>query len=455
MNVIKRYNRTQSLCSACGKKIDATIVEKDGAVYLEKICPDDGITYSIVSSDAEWYRKSLRFIKPMTHPKQLSVDSFVSCPESCGLCPEHGQHTCLPVIEINSTCNMNCPVCLKTWNDEQNISLQEFEFILDTLIACEGFIPVINLSGGEPTMHPDLIKMLEMAKSKGIMQVSISTNGIRLAEDKHFRKSIAPYDPLIALQFDGFDPQTYVSLRGADLSLQKSGIVEILEQENFKYSLVATIANDVNIDEVTDITDFFFRSKALSLMFQPVAYTGKAKKMKPSMNRATIPDVIKEIEKSSYVEKGDFNPLPCSHPSCFALSYYIDADNGIFVSMKNVMGEDNYLNVISNRTLPGLDIEGFQILKDKVYDIWSAADQFPNSEHVLKKIRNVINELNKNNFNPQKVFDIGSKTIKAIFIHQFMDKDTVDFGRLMKCCNHYPKANGKLIPMCVQNVCLG
>jgi len=370
--MIKRYNRTQSLCSHCGKKIDATVVEKKDGVYLEKYCPEDGTHYELFCSDPGWYRRSLSFIKPMTSPKARSVGTFTSCPESCGLCPEHGQHTCLPVIEINSSCDMECPVCLKTWNEPFSMTAREFSDIIDTLKKCEGFVPVINLSGGEPTLNPDMTEMLAIARDKGIMQVSISTNGNKFLNDAAFRKQLSEYNPIIALQFDGFEPRTYNILRGRDLSSKKTEIVRILDNERFRYSLVATIASGVNDHEVKSITDFFFESNALSLMFQPVAYNGHAAEMAKPARRSTIPDIVKEILKCGKVSKDDFNPLPCSHPSCFALSYYINAGNGVFASLKEMLGTDAYLDIISNRTLPGLDAEGFRILQNKVYDIWSA-----------------------------------------------------------------------------------
>jgi len=152
------------------------------------------------------------------------------------------------------------------------------------------------------------------------------------------------------------------------------------------------------------------------------------------------------------MKKGDFIPLPCSSPICFALSYYFILDDGKYISMKELLGIDNYLDVISNRTLPGLDVKSFEIIRERIYELWSASDQFNNSELVLKRIRKILKELNEIQFSSKKAFEIGIKAMKAVFIHQLMDKHTLDLSRLMKCCNHYPQVDGKLIPMCAQNV---
>ena len=94
--------------------------------------------------------------------------------------------------------------------------------------------------------------------------------------------------------------------------------------------------------EITKIVDFFFQSKALSLMFQPITFTGKSLDLEMEKNRITIPDVINKIERNKHVKKEDFNPVPCSHFSCFAISYYLIVENGSFISLKDFIGKDKF-----------------------------------------------------------------------------------------------------------------
>lgn len=447
----KIYSSTRSVCSICNNILNAQIVEKDNKVYLKKNCPDHSIHYELFCSDAKWYKESRSYIKPAQFPNDISVKEFKDCPDSCGLCPEHQQHTCLPVIEITSKCDLNCPICLKDFNNEFELTIEEFTGIITRLEECEGRINLINLSGGEPTLHPQIKNFLKIAKKLKVVQVSISTNGLELLNNLDLRNCIKETDSIVALQFDGFDSDTYNKLRGEDLLKSKLELIKILERENINYSLVSTIMSGVNENQVNKITDFFFNSKALSLMFQPVVYTGNAEK-KAEEERITIPDVIKELEKSTFISKGDFNPLPCSHFTCFALSYYIHIEENKYMSLKEFLGKENYLNVIANRTLPGMDQEGISIIKERIYEFWSASDSMDLSDKVLKRIRHLIDEINKNAYNPSEMFSVGARSMKGVFIHQFMDKQTMDFGRLIKCCNHYPIADGRLIPMCAQNV---
>ncbi len=444
------YSHTTAICPACDTLVPARIIERDDRVLLEKLCPRDGISSALICSDPFWYRESRSYIKPGQAPLDLSNKSFSGCPDSCGLCPEHRQHTCLPVVEITNACNLACPICLKDLRQPFGMNATDYRAMLKRLRKCEGSIPVLNLSGGEPTMHPEFEAIVRISSEEGVMQTTVSTNGLRLFEDRRLRDLLRETETIAALQFDGFEPRTWRNLRGQDLSDMKIELISMLEREGVRYSLTATVMKGVNDHEITPITDFFFNSAAVSLMFQPITFTGAAAGIFAD-DRLTIPDVVSRIEQSRYVRQGDFNPLPCSHYSCFALSYYLKLDEGAFLSLKEFLGKDNYLEVIANRTLPGLEEDGYAMIKERIYDFWSAADSSNDNERVLQRMRSIIRELSTTTFSPKRAFELGSASMKGIFIHHFMDRDTFDLGRLMKCCNHYPQADGQLMPICAQN----
>ncbi len=446
------YSHTTSWCAACRALVPARIVRRDGRVFLEKLCTVHGIRAALICSDAAWYRDSRAYVKPGQLPLARSVDTFRGCPDSCGSCPEHRQHVCLPVVEITSACDLDCPVCLKNRKKTFRMTTVEYRSVLDRLFACEGEIPLLNLSGGEPTVHPDFESFLRIAAERGVMQTSVSTNGLRLRRDPALRALFRETGAIAALQCDGFDPDAYRRLRGADLLPLKRETIALLEEEGVRYCLTATVMRGVNDGEIGPIVDFFFRSHALSLMFQPVAFTGAAGALDAESGRLTIPDVVRGIEGSRFVRPGDFNPLPCCHPSCFALSYYLKIDDEEYLSLKEFLGRENYLRVIANRALPGLESDGFSVIKERIYDFWSAGDSGGDNERILRRIRGILRELSATPFSPRRAFELGSASMKGIFIHQFMDRDTLDLGRLMKCCNCYPQADGRLVPMCAQNV---
>jgi uncharacterized radical SAM superfamily Fe-S cluster-containing enzyme len=347
---------------------------------------------------------------------------------------------------------MDCPICLKDKEKIVNLSTSDFTNILDCLYKYEGSLQVINISGGEPTLHPEIGEFLKISNERESLQVSISTNGNQLLVDDELVKNIKDSDSIVSLQFDGFNSETSLFLRGVDVIERKLQIVEFLEKEDIKYSLVSAIVKGVNDKEITDIVDYFFESRALSLMFQPITFTGNAIEILQEDRRITIPDIVEEIEKSRFTSPGDFNPLPCAHFSCFALAYYFYIEGEEYLTLKDFLGITDYLDVISNRTLPGLDYEGFSLLKDKVYDFWSAADASNANERILFRLREILKIMNETAFSEKRAFKIGTESMKSIFIHHMMDIDTLDFGRLVKCCNHYPQADGRLVPMCAYNV---
>jgi uncharacterized radical SAM superfamily Fe-S cluster-containing enzyme len=446
------YACTTGFCEKCAATVTARVIQKEGAVWLETLCPTHGNNATRIASDPAWYEASRDYVKPRQIPFATGTEHFRGCPDSCGLCPEHRQHTCLPVVEITSRCNMKCPVCLKPAEGGFGMTPNEFRHALARLMEYEGSVPLINLSGGEPTAHPDFPEFLRICQDAGVMQVSVSTNGLKLYADPALRALFRDTGTVASLQFDGFKPDTWLRLRGVDLSGMKRELIALMEKEELRYSLTATIARGVNDDEVAPVADFFFASKALSLMFQPIAITGAATAHFSEAARMTIDDVVKELNRSRHIKPGDFNPLPCSHPGCFALSYYFQINDDTFYSFKEFLGKEKFLDIVANRTLPGLDRESHEAIRASVYECWSAADSVADNRQVLERIRGILRELEGQQFSAKAAFDLGSTMLKSVFIHGFMDAKTFDLGRIMKCCNHYLQPDGRLIPICAHNV---
>ena len=135
----------------------------------------------------------------------------------CGLCPEHKQHLCLALIEVYTACNLNCPLCFANAGIGYNLTLEQVESMLNRFVEIEGDPEVIQFSGGEPTIHPQLPEMIQAAKDRGLRQVMINTNGVRLARDDKFLAQMRALDPVVYFQFDGLREETYLAIRGEPL----------------------------------------------------------------------------------------------------------------------------------------------------------------------------------------------------------------------------------------------
>jgi uncharacterized radical SAM superfamily Fe-S cluster-containing enzyme len=91
--------------------------------------------------------------------------------------------------------------------------------MMDAVVRNEGEPDVVQISGGEPTLHPEFFTVLDMAKARPIRHLMVNTNGVRIARDEEFAARLAGYMPgfELYLQFDSFDGDALIELRGVDL----------------------------------------------------------------------------------------------------------------------------------------------------------------------------------------------------------------------------------------------
>jgi uncharacterized radical SAM superfamily Fe-S cluster-containing enzyme len=178
---------TRSICPLCKRVTDAEVSAREGRVILRKRCPAHGEFEAHVYSDADAYVAHQRF-KPGTIPLALQTDTHDGCPLDCGICPAHKQHTCLGIIEVNSACNLDCPLCFadsgRHHPDQFSLTREQVARMLDAVVEAAGEPEVIQISGGEPTIHPEILEFVGMARERGIRIVMVNTNGIRLARPR-------------------------------------------------------------------------------------------------------------------------------------------------------------------------------------------------------------------------------------------------------------------------------
>lgn len=439
------HELTRSICPECKTVIDAQIIIRDNKVYMRKRCPSHGWFEGIISSDAQMYVDSVKFNKPGTLPLEFSTEVKDGCPLDCGLCPEHKQHMCLALIEVNTVCNLNCPVCFANAGIGFSLTMEQVESMLDRFVEIEGDPEVIQFSGGEPTIHPQILDMIQAAQDRGIQQVMINTNGVRIAKDDLFLEDLARLNPVIYFQFDGLRRDTYMTIRGEDLLDQKLLALDRMNEAGLDVVLVAAIERSVNVDEVGPILQFGLNHPAVrGVVFQPVTHVGRHIPFDP-MTRVTIPDIIHGIVEQTEGQfiLEDFVPVPCCFPTCQVNSYVL-VDGETVMPLPRLLKIEDYLDYITNRAMPQLPKSSD--IQKALEGLWSAS-AVPGSDATTKMFEcacgpgmdlgNGLSPLNKHIF--------------QIAIKDFMDSYTFNVKQVMKCCVGILVPDGRIIPFCAYN----
>lgn len=439
------YELTRSMCPQCRRMIDAQILLRDNKVYMRKRCPDHGLFEMLIYGDAQAYTANARFNKPGTLPLAYTTEIAQGCPYDCGLCPDHQQHACLGIIEVNSACNMDCPLCFANAGAGFNLTLEEVEDILDHLVETEGNPEVVQFSGGEPSIHPQIIEMMKAAKARNIRSVMLNTNGKRIADDDAFLAQLAAVRPSIYFQFDGFEQETYRVLRGEpDLLAQKLRALDRLGGIGLGVVLVPAVAREVNLHEVGKILQFAIEHPAVrGINFQPAFYAGRHGEHDP-LQRLTIPDVLTALEAQTegQFKVSDFVPVPCCFPTCNSVTYAL-VDGETILPLPRVLNVEDYLDYVTNRAVPDLSED----IRHALEKLWSSS-AVAGSDAMSRQFA-----LSCTACGLSDGLDLGAfaQKIFMVMLQDFMDPWTFNQKNLMKCCKEILLPDGKQIPFCAYN----
>jgi 7,8-dihydro-6-hydroxymethylpterin dimethyltransferase len=448
------FSVTQSICPQCRKTIQAKILFRGNQVIMVKRCGQHGVFESLLSPDLDYWMKSLAFSKPGLRPNEWSTEVDKGCPDDCGLCEDHEQHTCSPIIEISNHCDIDCPVCI-VWNrNSYNMSLETFKGIVGGLIRKEGGLEVVLLSGGEPTLHPQFFEFCEYITAQPeIKRVLVSSHGLRIVRDPEFAERFRELGLYLSLQFDTLDDGNYKTLRGAHLLKNRMACLQRCEELGIPTVIVPTVARGVNEHELGQLVNLVLSYDCVtSVTFQPVAYTGSGGTAFPqdAMARLTQRDIHTLLEEqTTWLSKDDFVPVPCSHPSCYSAVYVIRLKDGSYLPLTRIADLGDYMDLMVNRAIIDGGSKAQDLIQDAVYQLWSAQALTIDSDNVLNALRLILDQFGDAAGIP--AWKRQESQIKAIFIHAFMDEYDFELSRIRKCCTHYALPDGRLIPGCAYN----
>ena len=440
------YDVAVSICSTCYRKVEGKIVFQDGNVFMLKRCPEHGAERALLADDVDYYRRCREvFIKPPEMPNVYNTPVKWGCPYDCGLCTDHEQHSCLSLIEITDYCNLKCPICYSESGPsrQQFRSLEQIEFMLDAVVRNEGEPDVVQISGGEPTLHPDFFAVLDMAKARPIRHLMVNTNGVRIANDEEFAARLAGYMPgfEVYLQFDSFERDALLELRGADLSHIREQALIRLNRLGVSTTLVVTLKKGLNDGEIGKIVDYALTQPCVrGVTFQPIQAAGRLEQYDPATDRLTLTEVRRRIlEQCAVFRPEDVIPVPC-HPDSLAMAYALKLGDQV-VPLTSLIDPQVLIGGRRNTIVYEYDDD----VRKHIFKLF-ATNHSPQSG--VASLRELLCCL------PMTAApeEMGYENLFRVIIMDFIDAHSFDVRSVKKSCVHIVHPDGRLIPFDTYNL---
>jgi 7,8-dihydro-6-hydroxymethylpterin dimethyltransferase len=438
------YDYTISLCPECLKRIDAKIVFENNCVYMLKRCPEHGNSKVLIADDIEYYKNIRNYNKPSETPYKFNTKTHYGCPYDCGLCPDHEQHSCLTIIEITDRCNLTCPTCYagSSPTHGRHRTFDEVKTMLDTIVENEKEPDVVQISGGEPTLHPNFFEILDYAKTLPIKHVMVNTNGLLIAKDYEFAKRLKSYAPdfEIYLQFDSFKEEALVTLRGANLKKIREQAIANLNKVNLSTTLVVTLKKGLNDNEIGEIIEYALQQKCVrGVTFQPTQIAGRLVNFNHETDRITLTEVRRKIlEQTDIFNPDDLIPVPCN-PDALVMGYVLKLAGNI-LPLTRYINPSDLLDNSKNTIVYEQDKE----LHKKMFEVFSTGISTEKASAKLHSLLCCLPFVEAPTLNYDNLF--------RIIIMQFIDAHNFDVRAIKKSCVHIVNKDNKIIPFETMNL---
>ncbi len=445
---------TASLCPVCLRRIPARRELQGESVFLVKECPEHGVLRTVIWRESIPFSSWLRPKKPSAPHRTYTVPDR-GCPFDCGLCPEHGQHTCTALIEVTQRCNLHCPVCFadagagSDSRKEKEPSLSRIGYFYERIMEASGPCN-IQLSGGEPTVRNDLPEIIRLGRSKGFSFLQLNTNGIRLATDPNYSLTLKNAGlSSVFLQFDGLAGTTHKALRGLDLTDIKEQALCHCEAAGLAVVLVPTLVPGINTHEVGAIIDYArrFAPTVRGVHFQPVSYFGRFPEAPADEDRLTLPELLQLIEEQSggKISAEHFAPPACEHALCSFHGKFMVEESGAL----RPLGDRQAACCSTGE--PQVDIPSALEGREKSVAFTARQWSLP---QVLTSVPCTCTS-----DKPAPIEDDLDRFLARARTHTFsisamafQDVWNLDLERLKGCCIHVVSPDGDLVPFCAYNL---
>lgn len=436
-----------SVCSTCFRKVDAKILIQDGQVRMRRRCPRHGVETVLLADDAEyWLRARQGWNKPPQVPRHFATPIRYGCPYDCGLCPDHEQHSCLAIVELTDQCNLRCPICYADSGPHRPgfRPLAQVERMLDAVVHAEGEPDVVQLSGGEPTLHPDFFEILDAARARPIRHVMVNTNGVRLARDAAFAERLATYDKGVELylQFDSFEKEALLALRGADLREVRRQAVQRANELGLHVTLVVTVQKGVNDHELGAIVDWAVQQPSVrGVTLQPVQDAGRTEGFDPATDRLTLTGVRSRLlAQTDLFQPDDVVPVPC-HPDALAMAYALKLGDTVQPLTGLIPRE---VLLAGDRSTIAFEKE--DDVRDHVFRLFSTGEGPEDAAGCLSDLLCCLPQV-------QAPPEWSYKNLFRVLIVQFLDVWSFELRSVKKSCIHFVHPDdGRMVPFDTWNL---
>jgi 7,8-dihydro-6-hydroxymethylpterin dimethyltransferase len=473
----------ETLCPECACLILGRYYVSENVVWMEKTCPEHGYFRDKITSDAALYVRAMHSgFEDERGVLRPQVRQASDCPTDCGLCRQHHSTSCLAQIDLSNRCNLTCPVCFASANQAGYLAEPSYEMVVEMLQALRDQHPVpataIQFTGGEPTLHPDFLRIVRKANKMGFSHVQIATNGLKIAERDFARRAADAGLHTLYLQFDGLDDAQYGQLRGRPLLETKLAAVANCRETGMKICLVPTIVKGVNHNQVGEIFSFAVQNADVisAISYQPVAFTGRISRHELEQKRYTLGDLAHDLAAASGADlKRDFFPLnhivplsrimqtldgkpkirPTCHPQCaFGTYFFVTPEREavpiprLFDTMKLFTGFNELAARIERQRPDKLanwrDRLEIMLTFLRSYR-WTQRDFRVTPFTFIRALQGMTNKHHGRGEPGQKTY----RTLMAAGMH-FMDRYNYDTERIRRCVILYSTADG-IYPFCTIN----
>ena len=435
--------QTTSLCESCYRLVPAKITGEGTDVFYLKRCPEHGVQKTLVADDLAYWKSQRDWVKPGDRPLQVQTRTEHGCPWDCGLCADHEQHSCLAIVEINDACNLACPVCFADSCPHRGTHrpLAEIEAMLDAVVLSEGEPDLVQLSGGEPTIHPRFWDVMDAARRRPIRHLMINTNGLRIAREPGFAERLATYNPgfEVYLQFDSLKRDALMDIRGADLSRVRIEALEALERAGVSTTLVVTLKAEVNDGEIGDIVRFALKWRCVrGVTFQPIQDAGRNAGFEAKRNRMVLTQVRRAVAQAEVFALEDLIPLPCN-PDQICIGYGLRSGEDV-LPITRLLPREALVDAAPNTVA----FEAFPELQRRIFDLLSLSTVQNNTQDKLASLLCCLPDAAV----PQ---GLGYEHTFRVVVSQFLDRFNFDLGTVKRSCVHFVQPDGSIIPFDTYN----